>query len=126
MNTLKLLSAVALCSCATAGRAGHAGQLDLAQASLADLTHAYNSQSLFWPASPPDSFQLTELSHGQTDHGYFYSAYKLSTPEHGGTHLDAPIHFAENGQTADQIPLERLVAPAVVIDVSKQEALQFQ
>jgi kynurenine formamidase len=33
--------------------------------------------------------------------GYFYSSYSISAPEHGGTHLDAPIHFAENKQTAD-------------------------
>lgn len=38
--------------------------------------------------------------------------------EHGGTHLDAPIHFNVNGWTVDQIPLEHLVdVPAVVIDV---------
>ena len=42
----------------------------------------------------------------------------MSTPEHGGTHLDAPIHFGEGKQTADQIPLDKLVATAVVIYVS--------
>jgi len=39
-----------------------------------------------------------------------------------GTHLDAPIHFAEGRLTADQIPLSRLVAPAVVIDVTTEAA----
>ncbi len=44
----------------------------------------------------------------------------MCTPEHGGTHLDAPLHFAAAGMATDQIPLERLMAPGVVIDVSAQ------
>jgi kynurenine formamidase len=52
--------------------------------------------------------------------GYFYSAYRLSTPEHGGTHLDAPVHFGEGKRSADQVPLEQLMAAAVVIDVTAQ------
>jgi kynurenine formamidase len=88
---------------------------------LVDLTHAYGSDTLYWPTSP-SKFVLEELAHGQTEGGYFYSAYRLSTPEHGGTHLDAPIHFAEGKRTADQIPLEQLIAPAVVIDVSEKAA----
>lgn len=43
-------------------------------------------------------------------------------PEHGGTHLDAPSHFARDGRTADQIPLSQLVAPGVVLDVTKPAA----
>ena len=37
--------------------------------------------------------------------------------EHGGTHIDAPIHFGEGKRSVDAIPLQNLVAPAVVIDV---------
>jgi kynurenine formamidase len=44
----------------------------------------------------------------------------VCTPEHGGTHLDAPLHFAAAGMATDQIPLERLMAQAIVIDVSAQ------
>ncbi|MGH8165811.1 MAG: cyclase family protein, partial [Woeseiaceae bacterium] len=54
--------------------------------------------------------------------GFFYSAYSVCTPEHGGTHLDAPLHFSADGTPADKIPLEKLVAPAVVIDVSDKAA----
>jgi kynurenine formamidase len=39
-------------------------------------------------------------------------------PEHGGTHIDAPIHFARGGQTLDQVPLGRLVGAGVRIDVT--------
>jgi kynurenine formamidase len=93
--------------------------LDLAGAEIVDLTHAYNGRTLYWPTST-DTFQHPQLAFGQTPGGYFYSAYALSTPEHGGTHLDAPIHFGEGKHTADAIPLRSLVAPAVVIDVSEK------
>ena len=43
-------------------------------------------------------------------------------PEHGGTHLDAPIHFDKDGWTVDQIPVERLIGPAVVLDISERAA----
>jgi kynurenine formamidase len=98
-----------------------AQQLDLARSDLVDLTHAFNARTLYWPTSPT-RFKLEQLSYGPTAGGYFYSAYTLSMPEHGGTHLDAPIHFAEKGATADQIPLSQLIAPAVVIDISAQAA----
>ena len=90
--------------------------IDLANARIVDLTHAFDSTTVYWPTSP-SSFELKELHHGATDAGYFYAANTLCTPEHGGTHLDAPIHFAEGKWTTAEIPLERLVAPAVVIDV---------
>jgi kynurenine formamidase len=50
------------------------------------------------------------------------AANSFCEPEHGGTHLDAPVHFSERGRTADQIPLRQLVANAVVIDVPAQPA----
>lgn len=92
---------------------------DLATAEVVDLTHAYDEKTLYWPTSP-STFQLTELSKGKTPGGWFYAANSFCTPEHGGTHLDAPIHFAEGRRTADQIPIRQLIAPAVVIDVSHQ------
>ncbi len=38
--------------------------------------------------------------------------------EHTGTHMDAPFHFSEDGQSADEIPIENLVAPLAVVDIS--------
>jgi kynurenine formamidase len=96
---------------------GAAQTIDLGAAHLIDLTHPFNRETIFWPTSP-STFELSELAHGHTEGGWFYSAYALSTPEHGGTHLDAPIHFAEGGQANEEVPLERLVGPAVVIDIS--------
>ena len=85
---------------------------------IIDLTHAYDEHTIYWPTSP-SAFKLKTLAHGHTAGGYFYSANSFCTPEHGGTHMDAPIHFGEGRQTVAEIPVERLVAPAIVIDVSK-------
>lgn len=93
-----------------------AAGLDLATAGLFDLSHTYDETTLYWPTSP-SRFERTVLAHGPTEAGYFYSAGAVATPEHGGTHLDAPIHFAAEGWTVDEIPLQRLTGPAVVIDV---------
>lgn len=96
----------------------HARQpLDLSGYRLVDLTHAYGSRTLYWPTSP-SRFSLEPLAFGPTPGGWFYSAYTLATPEHGGTHLDAPAHFGKGKRTTEQVPLEQLMAPAAVIDIS--------
>jgi kynurenine formamidase len=95
--------------------------LDLSAQRIVDLSHAFGPRTLYWPTSP-SKFRLDRLSFGQAEGGYFYAANTLCTPEHGGTHLDAPIHFAEGGRTVADIPLEQLVAPAVVIDISAKTA----
>lgn len=92
----------------------------LADARLVELTHPLNDETLVWPTSDPFHFEV--LFHDFTEDGYYYSSRNLSGPEHGGTHLDAPIHFAEGRWTTDEIPLERLMGPAAVVDVSAQAA----
>ena len=88
---------------------------------IVDLSHAYDEHTIYWPTSP-SAFELKTLAHGKTEGGYFYASNAFCTPEHGGTHMDAPIHFGEGRHTIDKIPVERLVAPAVVIDVSEAAA----
>jgi kynurenine formamidase len=82
-----------------------------------DLTHAFDSTTLYWPNNP-SGFILHEESKGQTPGGYFYASNSLSAPEHGGTHLDAPIHFSGSGKTADRLILTDLIGEAISIDVS--------
>jgi kynurenine formamidase len=83
---------------------------------LIDLTHDFSSETVYWPTSKP--FQLETVFYGVTDKHFFYSAYKFCAAEHGGTHIDAPVHFARDHNSVDQIPLEKLIGPAVVIDIS--------
>lgn len=82
-----------------------------------DLTHTLEEGAIFWPTD--GDFVHEENFHGHTDGGWFYSSYDITLPEHGGTHLDAPEHFAEGRHTVDQIPLGNLIGPAAVIDVSE-------
>jgi kynurenine formamidase len=95
--------------------------IDLSRYRIVDLTHALNAHTIFWPTAE-SGFALQRLAFGPTPGGYFYAANAFAMPEHGGTHLDAPIHFAQGGATADKIPLDRLVLPAVVIDLSARGA----
>jgi kynurenine formamidase len=87
-------------------------------ACLVELTHPFDETTIYWP-SESTGFALSSIHHGPTEGGYFYSANRMTAPEHGGTHLDAPIHFAEGRSTTDTVPLERLVADAVVIDMTE-------
>jgi len=119
--SLPVITTLALLARAGATGSLTAQQLDLSRLQLVDLTHPLNAGTFYWPTSP-SGFELKQLAKGPTSGGWFYSAYAFSAPEHGGTHLDAPIHFSATGLTADQIPLGQLVAPAVVLDVSAQAA----
>jgi kynurenine formamidase len=93
--------------------------MDLSAYELVDLTHAFDERTLYWPTSPT-RFSLDTLAYGPTEGGWFYSSFALSTPEHGGTHLDAPLHFGAGGNSNSDIPLSQLIGPALVIDVSAQ------
>lgn len=83
---------------------------------IIDLTHSFSEESIYWVTAR--EFELEEVAKGHTEKGYYYSANNFSAAEHGGTHLDAPIHFAENAQSVDEIPLHNLIGQAVKIDVS--------
>lgn len=85
---------------------------------LVDLSHAYDAQTIFWPTAEP--FRLETVSNGPTPEGYYYAANNFAGAEHGGTHIDAPRHFAEGHPSVDQIPLTRLVGAVVVVDVTTQ------
>ena len=105
---LRTLAVLAL-ACATAAA-------QVPKGTVVDLTYAYDESTIFWPTEP--GFALEKAAEGVTEKGFFYAANRFCTPEHGGTHVDAPIHFYKDRHTVDQIPLERLMGPAVVVDVS--------
>jgi len=85
---------------------------------LIDLSHSYDEQTVFWPTA--EGFKLEKVAEGLTPQGYYYAANNFSTAEHGGTHLDAPVHFAEGRNTADRVPLEQLMGAGVLLDVSEK------
>ena len=103
--------------CLTGTTAG----LDIDAYRVVDLSHPYNAETVYWPTAP-SRFELTRLAWGETSGGFFYAANAFATPEHGGTHMDAPIHFFADRQSVDEVPIDRLIVPAVVIDISDRAA----
>lgn len=102
-----------------ARRAIIASVFDGTHGTWVDLTHPFSERTIFWPTDTL-GFRHDTVAFGPTPGGWFYSAYRYSAAEHGGTHLDAPIHFAEGAQTNDVIPLGNLIGPAAVVDVSQK------
>lgn len=87
------------------------------QSRIVDLTHSFGSDTIMWPTE--QDFKLIVQHAEHTERGYYYSSNRIEMPEHGGTHIDAPIHFSEGKQTLDQIPIDRMVGPAVRIDITE-------
>ena len=85
---------------------------------LVDLSHAFDESTVFWPTG--QSFRHKQTAWGRQAAGFWYSAYDFAMSEHTGTHLDAPVHFAESGRTVGSIALDDLVGPLAVIDVRPQ------
>ncbi|HKQ61213.1 MAG TPA: cyclase family protein [Candidatus Polarisedimenticolaceae bacterium] len=83
---------------------------------IVDLSYAFDEQTIYWPTA--STFVLEGVAAGTTPGGYYYAANNYGAAEHGGTHIDAPIHFNQHGLTVDAIPPERLIGPGVVVDVS--------
>ncbi|MHB8908031.1 MAG: cyclase family protein [Syntrophales bacterium] len=88
------------------------------QSIILDMTYCYDADTIYWPNA--SSFKLTAEFRGTTERGYWYATNLYAASEHGGTHADAPLHFAENGRTIDQIPLAEWIGPAVKIDATHQ------
>lgn len=85
---------------------------------LVDLSYAFDENSVYWPTAT--RFTRTEVAHGHTEGGWWYASNDFTASEHGGTHMDAPIHFAEGTRATDEIPLTQLTGPGRVIDVREQ------
>lgn len=79
---------------------------------LIDLSQPLNQDCSFWPYYPP--FEVKYIKR-KSEHGV--NAQYIQTSNHMGTHLDAPRHFVTAGKTIDQIPLEWLCRPGVIVDL---------
>lgn len=79
---------------------------------LIDLSQPLNQDAPFWPYYPP--FEVKYIKR-KAEHGV--NAQYIQTSNHMGTHLDAPRHFVTGGMTIDEIPLEWLCGPGVIVDL---------
>jgi kynurenine formamidase len=112
-----LLAVLATSSITTSGQAA---SLTIDPAKIIDLTYTFDTATIYWPTEHPFVHQFEH--YGMTPGGYFYSSAEFAAPEHGGTHMDAPIHFNQAGISADLVPLTSMVGPAAVIDFSERAA----
>src|ERR1044072_5375617 len=121
MNRLGLWLSVALITaalCSIGATVAQQRPAGIPSGTIVDLTYPFDSSSVYWPTA--ETFQLEKDFEGNTEQGYYYSAYRYSAAEHGGTHIDAPVHFAKGRDAVDQIPLGQLWGQGVVIDVTGQ------
>ncbi|QSR85869.1 cyclase family protein [Methylacidimicrobium sp. B4] len=82
---------------------------------MIDLSYPFDDRTVYWPTET--GFHYWYEQHGRVaGRGHFYAAGKFSAPEHGGTHMDAPLHFSEGGASADRVPLTHCIGPACLID----------
>ena len=84
---------------------------------IIDMTYAYGQDTIYWPTAR--EFRLDKLGWGVTKGGWWYASNEYGASEHGGTHADAPIHFAAKGRRMDEVPIEEWIGPAVRIDVTE-------
>lgn len=94
---------------------------DLLDGEIIDLTYPFSNETIYWPTDER-GFEFEEIHRGYTDAGFYYTANRFCTAEHGGTHLDAPIHFYEGRREAHEIPLDDLIGTGIVVDVTSQTA----
>jgi len=113
---------IALLTVAAAACSGARDRPTWPAGAVVDLSHDYGDDTVFWPTA--ESFKLEKVADGMTPGGYYYAANNFATSEHGGTHIDAPVHFAKGHRSVDQIPLDQLIGDASVVDVTAACASQ--
>ena len=79
---------------------------------VVDLTHPFGPEFPTYFGKP--GIQINILASGA------YNSKEWVVNEHAGTHMDAPLHFSENGLSAEQIPPEQLIAPLAVVDIREK------
>ncbi len=110
-SCIALLALLSLC-------ARPAAALD--ESKVVDLSYNFGADTVYWPTA--EGFTLKVEHHEHTPAGYWYAANSFCTAEHGGTHMDAPLHFAEGKASAEQLPVTAGIGPLVVVDVRAQVA----
>ncbi|XP_035674306.1 isatin hydrolase-like [Branchiostoma floridae] len=82
------------------------------------MTYTFDDTTVNWPTHEP--FRLKNIFRGYHPNGYYYEGSSYEGYEHSGTHVDAPSHFCKDKWRMDAVPLDRLMGPAVVVDVSNK------
>lgn len=126
---LRFVATAILTACLLAGFAraeappGEATLAELAagKLKLVDLTWPLNSTNPYWPGDRYEPFRLKTIATIERD-GVLSKAF--CSPEHLGTHLDAPNHFERDQKSVDQLEPNDLFAPGVMIDFTAAAAAE--
>jgi arylformamidase len=78
-----------------------------------DVSRPLRDGGLIYPGDPEIRVRL----HSSIARGDDANVSALALGSHSGTHVDAPSHFLPGGNPVDRIPIDRLVGPAVVLDL---------
>lgn len=119
MSRRHLLIGAAVAGAAAVALGPLAARPALAAASgrVVDLTHAWDETFPTFDGNPGIIYEADkELARDG------YQLWKLTIFEHSGTHVDAPLHFSEDGASVDQIPVEQLMCPLCIIDITDKAA----
>ncbi|KAI8437450.1 hypothetical protein MSG28_011773 [Choristoneura fumiferana] len=83
-----------------------------------DLSHKFDQHTIYWPDMKPFDFtkKIAETGENYT----WYAANEFEAGEHGGTHMDAPYHFYKPGKFVGELPLESLIVPLIIVDISSR------
>lgn len=85
---------------------------------IIDLTYDLEEGMTTYPVPWQFGYEITRLGrHGIEGR----ASHRVTIGTHVGTHMDAPLHFVENGQTIDQIPMDIMLGPVTIYDLSHLE-----
>jgi len=111
------LAAGLMPSTAAAGHGHGRGRKRGRRGKVVDLTHTFREDFALYPNSPTAS---RETARTIADDGFYGQVWKFW--EHTATHMDVPGHFVAGGRTSEEITLQELIRPLVVIDISERAA----
>lgn len=84
-----------------------------------DISHTLSMQSPEWPEQPPLDIHLcSKIADGE-----IANLTHLNMVAHMGTHIDAPCHFVDGAGSIEDLPLDSLIGPAVVLDLPDVELI---
>ena len=88
---------------------------------LIDLSHSFEAVMPIYPHDQPVSLEQTRFVEA---HGFNY--YILTTGLHAGTHMDAPLHFLQNGNTIKDIALDTFMGLGCLLDVRGEKCITYK
>jgi arylformamidase len=85
-----------------------------------DISVGLKSNMACWPGNPEVKIEsISSIAAGK-----IYNASALSLCVHSGTHMDAPRHLIKNGPSMDRLPIEAVVGPARVINITDRVSIK--